>query len=91
MHRQLRQLTVPRFHPLDTVLCATGNTPGAFLCAEVGHVTQQNSAVGIAQGDEIHGREGLLAQRGITDPEHRRAGLDHLKGTVTDLDRLARY
>ncbi|MNE39224.1 hypothetical protein D3C80_1331650 [compost metagenome] len=91
MHRQLRQLAISRLHPLDTVLGAAGNAPCAFLCAEVGHVTQQDSAVGIAQGDEIHGREGLLAQRGVTGPEHRRAGLDHLKGTVTDLDRLARY
>ncbi|MNC23215.1 hypothetical protein D3C75_712320 [compost metagenome] len=91
MHRQLRQLAVPRCHPLDTVLGTAGDAPGTFLRAEVGYVPQQNSAVGIAQGDEIHGREGLLAQRGVTGPEHRRAGLDHLKGTVTDLDRLARY
>ena len=60
--RQRRQLPIPGIDPFGTVLGATGDAPLALLATQARHFAKQDGRKALAQFDEIHRCQWLLAQ-----------------------------
>ncbi|RMP71449.1 hypothetical protein ALQ17_05340 [Pseudomonas fluorescens] len=76
-------------HTLRAILGAAGNPARTFLRTEVGDFTEQDRLEAIAQQHEVHGRQRLFTQVGVTTPEHRVAGLHGDDGAVPHHERPA--
>ncbi|MNO93062.1 hypothetical protein D3C76_846510 [compost metagenome] len=67
--RQRRQFTVTRHDPRRAIFGASGNTPRPLFPAQRRNAGDQNRGKTVAQGHELHGRQGLIAQIGETTPD----------------------